>query len=168
MQVVSWNSIRLFGLHCCFAFVDAIVTLLPTGRGPYEGGSVPSSGLVGVLILLQICKNVTVYGYGHDHPDDLQPRAVRVPYHYFSGFGSRSHGVAVHSWHAEEMLLHQLARENRITFCRPLFHSNMQNYTTVQAHNRVCGLNPELNALAQQHWLQRINVGTDAAQPMQS
>jgi hypothetical protein len=53
---------------------------------------------VGVLIFLQMCKNVTVYGYGHDHPPE--DRSM-VPYHYFTGFGARQSGVSVHSWHTE-------------------------------------------------------------------
>ena len=42
------------------------------------GGNTPSSGLVGVAMLLQACSNVTVYGFGLDNNDG------RVQdYHYF-------------------------------------------------------------------------------------
>eukprot|EP00191_Tetraselmis_sp_GSL018_P007325 CAMPEP_0177608348 /NCGR_PEP_ID=MMETSP0419_2-20121207/18423_1 /TAXON_ID=582737 /ORGANISM="Tetraselmis sp., Strain GSL018" /LENGTH=435 /DNA_ID=CAMNT_0019103031 /DNA_START=95 /DNA_END=1399 /DNA_ORIENTATION=- len=86
--------------------------LCQSGRGPYPGGTVPSSGLVAVLMFAHLCRNVTVYGMG--------PRADggSAPYHYFVGNGARHAGTPVHSWGAEEMLLRQLAAEGGIELCR--------------------------------------------------
>eukprot|EP00873_Tetraselmis_striata_P043997 jgi/Tetstr1/464261/TSEL_009065.t1 len=142
------------------------VRLCASGRGPYDGGAVPSSGLVAVLILTQLCQRVTLYGYGHDHPSASEAlaatsaggagRAAEVPYHYFVGNGARRAGVSVHSWHAEEMLLHQLHREGRVTFCRPDFRGRANPVATV--NNRFCGLNPFLDSDARARWMERHSV----------
>jgi hypothetical protein len=34
------------------------------GYGPYPGGQTPSSGLLAVYIMMQVCRKVTGYGFG--------------------------------------------------------------------------------------------------------
>jgi len=48
------------------------------GRGPYQGGSTPSSGYLGVYMLLQMCKKVSGFGFGLD-AENGSPQQ----YHYF-------------------------------------------------------------------------------------
>jgi hypothetical protein len=38
------------------------IRLDDAGRGPYHGGSTPSSGYVALYVMLQLCDQVTVYG----------------------------------------------------------------------------------------------------------
>jgi hypothetical protein len=40
------------------------VRLCKAGYGPYSGGSTPSSGYVAIFMLMQVCRAVTVYGFG--------------------------------------------------------------------------------------------------------
>jgi hypothetical protein len=53
------------------------VMLDEAGRGPFHGGSTPSSGYLAVFTLLQLCESLTVYGFGLD--DDNGNKQVRPP-----------------------------------------------------------------------------------------
>jgi len=90
------------------------VKLCKSGRGPYEGGNVPSSGFVSVFLLHNLCKNVSVYGFGKYRFDGKVAQ-----YHYYDGLGSRKMGTSVHSWTAEQLVLEQMAREKHIRYCVP-------------------------------------------------
>eukprot|EP00976_Prorocentrum_cordatum_P115574 1196032-Prorocentrum_minimum.AAC.8 len=39
---------------------------LRSGRGPYHGSSTPSSGYLALYLMLQLCDQITVYGFGLD------------------------------------------------------------------------------------------------------
>eukprot|EP00873_Tetraselmis_striata_P002128 jgi/Tetstr1/422392/TSEL_013231.t1 len=126
--------------------LDYRIRLCQAGSGPYPGGAVPSSGLVSVLLLMQMCRNVTVYGFGSDQPDPTRraeypgKRLPHVPYHYFVGHQARAVGMPVHSWPAEERLLTALHKAGRIQFCRPelLARGNAGRH-----HNHNCGRQPQ-------------------------
>lgn len=87
------------------------VRLCASGRGPFIGGSVPSSGLVAVFVMLALCSSVDVYGFGslrHD-ADGFSKDARRTEYHYFKGFGKREFGTPVHSWESEQYVFSDYA-----------------------------------------------------------
>eukprot|EP00898_Chlorokybus_atmophyticus_P008466 jgi/Chlat1/8620/Chrsp86S08007 len=73
---------------------------------PYAGKGSPSSGFVGVWLLLQMCKQVDVYGVGDEAPSKTGKHAA---WHYFENakfrasreFGSDPH----HSWELEHHVL---------------------------------------------------------------
>ncbi|UPQ99836.1 sialyltransferase [Chloropicon primus] len=124
------------------------VKLCKDGYGPYSGGSTPSSGFVAVYFLRTICKRVTLYGLGTVNIPD-------VPYHYFTGVGSRQKGNSVHSFDSESATLDALAFEDKIEQCKYrtrdiVPHGNQilsnlrTNFTLLQDHrynNRFCGWN---------------------------
>ena len=96
------------------------VRLCASGHGPYAGGAVPSSGLVAVFLMLNLCASVDLYGFGstrrYTH-GSFKNDARNLQYHYFTGFGSRTEGTPVHSWEAELYLLERLANEGLINMC---------------------------------------------------
>ena len=65
-------------LNCC-VWIDA-----PLASGD---GGVPSTGLVAVFIFMNMCRNLTVVGFGAGTRGSS--------YHYFDGLGSRTSGGAV-------------------------------------------------------------------------
>ena len=94
------------------------VRLCASGRGPFNGGAVPSSGLVAIFIMLNVCSSVDVYGFGSNQRVLSHVRDPRkIEYHYFNGFGKRDFGTPVHSWEAEQALMERLAEEGVINLC---------------------------------------------------
>lgn len=78
----------------------------------FSGGNTPSSGLVAAVALRQLCKSVTVYGFGASGP--------RSPYQYYvMGATHRKGGNPVHSFETEEMLTRTMAKDERVRFCDP-------------------------------------------------
>jgi len=71
-----------------------------------EGRDTPSSGLVAVALLLQLCEGVAVYGFSGTNDGKR--------YHYFKG--NRNYMNRTHSFSAERALLRALARDGRIQF----------------------------------------------------
>jgi hypothetical protein len=49
--------------------VDFRVKMCAAGRGPYRGGSTPSSGLIAAFVALQLCEAVTLYGFNPNDKD---------------------------------------------------------------------------------------------------
>jgi len=111
--------------------------LCKAGYGPFQGGSTPSSGFVSVYLMLQLCRRVTLYGFGSK--DDT---GRKIKYHYYTGFGSRHFGTVredgspVHSWEAETEVLEALSRHDQITICR----AAKSNTTASRQHNHECGM----------------------------
>lgn len=111
------------------------VRLCKEGYGPYPGGSTPSSGYVAIFAFMHMCQSVTVYGFGKD-----KAHGIQVPYHYYTGTGSRYAGDPVHSFAAEEHLMREMSRVGLIKFC-----SYMDGNTTAALkNNEECGFNPFL------------------------
>eukprot|EP00873_Tetraselmis_striata_P039203 jgi/Tetstr1/459467/TSEL_004834.t1 len=80
-----------------------------------EGGDVPSSGLMGIFMLMHLCKAVTLYGYGA-----AAAGGRRVPYHYYTNLGERSWSTkaSIHSFNTEQKLVEGLAAAHKkITIC---------------------------------------------------
>jgi len=77
----------------------------------FTGGRVPSSGLVSIYALKDLCKHTTAYGFG-DHP------GARYQYYVLHGT-QRSSGNPTHSFGAEAALMRALAMDKLITVCNP-------------------------------------------------
>ena len=107
------------------------------GFGPFYGGSTPSSGFVGVYLLLQMCGTVTVYGFGLDDENSGE----RHTYHYFYLFSpqhsrKKNSMNRTHSFDAERALLRALVEAGLVTFCSPKIGGTA-------AENKLCGLRPK-------------------------
>ena len=89
------------------------VKLCSNGFGPYVGGNTPSSGYVAVFLMLKLCKRVTLYGMGK-----VESFTRPVPYHYFTGIGSRTEGNPVHSFDTENFLFSAMAHSNVVELCK--------------------------------------------------
>ena len=81
------------------------------------GGNTPSSGFVGVYMLMHACKNVTVYGFGLDNNSGNTQN-----YHYFHILSpehskKKNSMNPTHSFDTEKLLLRNLAKNNLIKFC---------------------------------------------------
>ena len=81
------------------------------------GGNTPSSGFVGVYTLMQVCRNLTAYGFGLDNSVGRNQN-----YHYFHILSpehdkKKNSMNPTHSFHTEKLLLRSLASEGRIEFC---------------------------------------------------
>eukprot|EP00238_Polyblepharides_amylifera_P000825 CAMPEP_0196571504 /NCGR_PEP_ID=MMETSP1081-20130531/1666_1 /TAXON_ID=36882 /ORGANISM="Pyramimonas amylifera, Strain CCMP720" /LENGTH=537 /DNA_ID=CAMNT_0041888475 /DNA_START=37 /DNA_END=1650 /DNA_ORIENTATION=- len=84
---------------------------LGSGGTQFSGGRVPTSGLVSVFALKDICSHLTAYGFGR-HP--------QANYQYYVLHGTqRSFGNPTHSFGAEGALIRGLAYEKLITLCGP-------------------------------------------------
>eukprot|EP00873_Tetraselmis_striata_P026167 jgi/Tetstr1/446431/TSEL_033973.t1 len=97
--------------------------------GPYYGGSTPSTGFLGVFMLLQLCERVTVYGFGLDSEDGRMQK-----YHYFELFtksAKKNEMNPTHSFDAERDLLRAMAKFNVIKYCGYVPHDHK--------HNKRCG-----------------------------
>lgn len=117
------------------------------GFGPYPGGHVMPSGIEGVLLMLQICKSVDVYGFdpppppprppsppapGYESPQQVRARESReaaeyarkhgeaYKYHYFD----EVHGSSVHSFSFQFDFLHALHLTGLVTLCHGPPHVN--------------------------------------------
>mmetsp|Transcript_17342 Transcript_17342/g.33383 ORF Transcript_17342/g.33383 Transcript_17342/m.33383 type:complete len:404 (+) Transcript_17342:152-1363(+) len=82
------------------------------GYGPYQGGTAPTSGLVGIYLLLQHCESVTAYGFGLS----LDEKAKKYSnYHYYASYGARRSGnMESHSFEAELALMRELLSSERL------------------------------------------------------
>lgn len=67
----------------------------------HEGGQTPSSGLIAVFLLLQMCDKLDLYGFG-------RMKSTKAKYHYYNGVGHRTIGSNVHNWNVENFLLKSL------------------------------------------------------------
>jgi len=125
------------------------VRLCKAGYGPFEGGTVPSSGLVGAYMLSQMCRSVTAYGFGV--AGEAQGKRATA-YHYYKTWGSRPTGnFEAHSFDAELALMNKLlspkraypeeghmmwrpngAKEGNLRICRP------NDKGAVDVHNYWC------------------------------
>ena len=91
----------------------------------FGGGDTPSSGLVALVIALNACSKVSLYGFGILKRTYSKSRFARKFYHYFSHMMGQQHEDEVHSFDAEIALMASLA----------------QHRSTV----KFCGINRELN-----------------------
>ena len=87
--------------------------MLAMGRR-FRGGGVPSSGLVLIVNMKDICKRLSVYGVGVNKYKGKQPR-----YQYYRGMLGRSRGNPTHSFDAELAFIRSLAKSNYLRFCDP-------------------------------------------------
>uniref|UniRef100_A0A061R7H7 Cmp-n-acetylneuraminate-beta-galactosamide-alpha--sialyltransferase 1 n=2 Tax=Tetraselmis sp. GSL018 TaxID=582737 RepID=A0A061R7H7_9CHLO len=98
--------------------------------GPFYGGSTPSTGYLGVFMLLQLCSQVTVYGFGLDSEDGRLQK-----YHYFELFtksAKKNTMNPTHSFDAERDLLRAMAKFGIIKYCGYEPHN--------RKHNKRCGM----------------------------
>jgi len=65
-------------------------------EAPAQGGTAPSTGLVGVYLLLQLCNSVSVYGFGWHKTRawelDDNDAEQQSSYHYYKFWGRRAQG----------------------------------------------------------------------------
>eukprot|EP00898_Chlorokybus_atmophyticus_P000592 jgi/Chlat1/1533/Chrsp122S01809 len=115
-------------------------------RGPYFGGSTPSSGYAAVFTMFQLCRNVTIYGFGlnagieDDHTttkDDNDKSNSNSGYHYFHLFtpahnAKKNSMNPTHSFDAERDLMLALHREGHVRYC--------EYDRGDDRHNRQCGM----------------------------
>lgn len=87
------------------------------GFSKFEGGGVPSSGLVAIMALKEVCRKVNVYGFGQP----VNKQGKKADYQYYVWYGTeRPVGNALsHSFDAEFRLVKALAREGFISLCGP-------------------------------------------------
>eukprot|EP00959_Pyramimonas_sp_CCMP1952_P064539 1347354-Pyramimonas_sp.AAC.1 len=79
----------------------------------YPGGIAPSTGLIAVAYLHALCDHVTLFGFGGG------ALPTGHPFHYFKWMGTESSsGNIVHSFEAEEDLIHSLAMSGEIAVCK--------------------------------------------------
>ena len=71
-----------------------------------EGRDTPSSGLVAIFLMIQLCEKVTAYGFSGINDG--------AKYHYWKS--NRQYQNRTHSFSAERALLRRLAHEAFITF----------------------------------------------------
>ncbi|KAK3267951.1 hypothetical protein CYMTET_23520, partial [Cymbomonas tetramitiformis] len=119
------------------------VKLCKAGFGPYSGGSTPSSGYVAIYLLMHMCQTLTVYGFGRTK---LMGQGSYLPYHYYTGVGSRQAGDPVHSFSSEDALISELARENYLSMCslrevNGSCHTSSCSAGAIHRHNKMCGFN---------------------------
>ena len=81
-----------------------------------EGRDTPSSGLVGVFVLLQLCDRVTAYGFSGMNDGSK--------YHYWKA--ARQYQNRTYSFTAEGALLRRLAFEGKLAFV----DGNLENVRT--------------------------------------
>mmetsp|Transcript_15513 Transcript_15513/g.40116 ORF Transcript_15513/g.40116 Transcript_15513/m.40116 type:complete len:420 (-) Transcript_15513:99-1358(-) len=94
------------------ALLGAFKRCAAAGGTKYRGGVVPTSGLVLIFNLKDICGKISVYGFGHE-----KMGGKMSDYHYYTSATSRKHGNPTHSFAAELDLIHALARGDHIRFC---------------------------------------------------
>lgn len=86
---------------------------LRVGGRTFTGGGVPSSGLIAIFALKDLCGQVDVYGFG-----SLGRR--RAPYQYYNLHNTqRSRGNPTHSFAAETAVIQALAQAKLINLCGP-------------------------------------------------
>mmetsp|Transcript_30675 Transcript_30675/g.57767 ORF Transcript_30675/g.57767 Transcript_30675/m.57767 type:complete len:418 (+) Transcript_30675:254-1507(+) len=125
------------------------IKLCDAGHGPFLGGTAPSSGGLGVLMLMHMCQSVSVYGVGNKHEN------LEFPYHYFRVAGDRTSSDTAHSLYTEETFVNRLGKEHRLYVCHPRMVNStcggdvdtkacIEASAEVEKHNRVCGFKPQL------------------------
>eukprot|EP00240_Pyramimonas_obovata_P004583 CAMPEP_0118956982 /NCGR_PEP_ID=MMETSP1169-20130426/61861_1 /TAXON_ID=36882 /ORGANISM="Pyramimonas obovata, Strain CCMP722" /LENGTH=398 /DNA_ID=CAMNT_0006905035 /DNA_START=462 /DNA_END=1658 /DNA_ORIENTATION=- len=88
---------------------------LPTGAKTFAGGNTASSGLVSLVMLYQLCDQVSLFGVGDD---SSSPRVAELPYQYYKlGGTERAAGNPVHSFDLEALLIKSIAQGGAITLC---------------------------------------------------
>lgn len=90
--------------------LSAFMRCAQAGGKRLQGGTVPSSGLVLIYNLKDICGRTSVYGFGRDKVHGRKPK-----YQYFAG--GRLRGNPTHNFAAELDLIYALARGGYIRFC---------------------------------------------------
>ena len=84
----------------------------------FKGGDTPSSGLVALVIALNICSKVSLYGFGVLDRDFRRARYARKFYHYFSHMMGKQLEDDTHSFNAELALMASLGQHrSTVTFC---------------------------------------------------
>ena len=84
----------------------------------YRGGNAPSSGFLGIFLMLQMCDEVTAYGFSGD---ECRSHGCRAPYHYFFNYIDapwlRAHPS--HSFELEGDLIARVAEglDGRVVLC---------------------------------------------------
>lgn len=88
-------------------------------RIAFRGGDSPSTGMVAVAFLSQMCGNVTVYGLGGGRFHHRSSEGGRsLPNQYFRlRHTERGFGNNAHSFGAEEAVLEVLAKAGRLRLC---------------------------------------------------
>eukprot|EP00241_Pyramimonas_parkeae_P006969 CAMPEP_0114255982 /NCGR_PEP_ID=MMETSP0058-20121206/17883_1 /TAXON_ID=36894 /ORGANISM="Pyramimonas parkeae, CCMP726" /LENGTH=339 /DNA_ID=CAMNT_0001370465 /DNA_START=226 /DNA_END=1245 /DNA_ORIENTATION=- len=77
----------------------------------FAGGHAPSSGLLGVTLLLGMCKNITLYGIG-------VPQTSNTSYQYYEWLGTEQDaGNPTHSFLAEKAMIEMLASHGIVSWC---------------------------------------------------
>eukprot|EP00241_Pyramimonas_parkeae_P015510 CAMPEP_0114283928 /NCGR_PEP_ID=MMETSP0059-20121206/4374_1 /TAXON_ID=36894 /ORGANISM="Pyramimonas parkeae, Strain CCMP726" /LENGTH=573 /DNA_ID=CAMNT_0001404711 /DNA_START=46 /DNA_END=1767 /DNA_ORIENTATION=- len=117
------------------------VQLDEVGRGPYHGGSTPSSGYLAAFLMMQLCDKLTLYGFGLD--DDS---GNHQEYHYFQLFteGVRKNQMnPTHSFDVERELMRGLEAAGYLQVCayQPGPHKHI--------HNKKCGIKDSTSKLVQ-------------------
>ena len=83
----------------------------------FEGGNTASSGMVAIVILRSMCREVTLYGFGASGKNPAN-RGRPFPYQYYQlGTTHRSVGNPVHTFDTEELLMKTMAMDERVRFC---------------------------------------------------
>ena len=83
----------------------------------FGGGNTPSSGLLALVLALNVCRNVSAYGFGTMKRASLSTHTTRKFYHYFSHMMGQQAMDDVHSFRAESAMLASFGRTKRIKFC---------------------------------------------------
>ena len=81
----------------------------------FNGGNTASSGMVAIVILRSMCRELTLYGFGAAGKDSS---GRSFPYQYYQlGNTHRTFGNPVHTFDTEELLMKTMAKDQRLTFC---------------------------------------------------
>lgn len=99
----------------------------------FKGGDTPSSGLVALVIALNACSKVSLYGFGVIKRNFTKARYARKFYHYFSHMMGQQSEDDTHSFDAELALMASMGQyRTTVTFCginRNLNYSLPENYS---------------------------------------
>ena len=99
----------------------------------FKGGDTPSSGLVGLVIALNVCSKISLYGFGVIRREFRRARFARKFYHYFSHMMGQQAEDDTHSFDAELALMASLGQyRSTVTFCGI---SRELNYTLPEDNN---------------------------------
>eukprot|EP00240_Pyramimonas_obovata_P005417 CAMPEP_0118943782 /NCGR_PEP_ID=MMETSP1169-20130426/39024_1 /TAXON_ID=36882 /ORGANISM="Pyramimonas obovata, Strain CCMP722" /LENGTH=385 /DNA_ID=CAMNT_0006889113 /DNA_START=132 /DNA_END=1286 /DNA_ORIENTATION=+ len=124
----EYKSVRsiLLGRDLIRLSQDAIAWLRQCSRAYSEGGSVPSSGLTAIVLLLGMCKRLTVFGIGAAWTEPGRAQGWRrnnadpIPYQYYKWkHTERQDGNPTHSFEAERALVEAMAAEGMLHWCTP-------------------------------------------------
>jgi hypothetical protein len=104
------------------------------------GGRVPSSGLVSIYALKDLCKHTTAFGFGA-HPN--------AAYQYYQHHGTqRVFGNPTHSFAAEAALLQTLAKEKVLSVCGPAGCTGASRVKTIMKSGKTTSRNTTASSLA--------------------